>query len=64
MSGEKVDLSGKSVYYLDQDQFEKLFCRHCKESESCGKTPDAIHSCMGLLDSGVWDAAFRRREGD
>lgn len=59
-----TDLSGKSVYDLDQDDFEKLFCRHCKQWNSCQKTPGAIHSCMGLIDSGIWDAAFRKREGD
>jgi hypothetical protein len=62
MPGKQVDLSGKSVYYLEQDQFEKLFCRYCKEGKSCPKTQQSIHSCMGLVDSGVWDATFRKRE--
>lgn len=59
-----TDLSGKTVYDLDQDQFEKLFCRHCKECKSCDKTLKAIHSCMGLIDSGVWDATLRERQGE
>ena len=59
-----VDLSGKSVYDLDRDQFEKLFCYSCKERNLCQKTPEAIHICIGLIDSGVWDATFRQRQGD
>ena len=29
------DLSGKSVYGLDREDFEKLFCQHCLEYEEC-----------------------------
>lgn len=55
------DLSGKSVYYLDQEDFEKLYCPHCKDSGICDKDPLTIQVCMGLIDSGVWDRCFRKR---
>ena len=54
------DLSGKTVYDLDREDFEKLFCRQCKESGICGKDEKAVHICMGLLDAGTWDLAFRK----
>ena len=55
------DLSGKTVYDLDQEDFEKLFCHQCKEEGGCIKDQMSINRCMGLLDSGVWDLAFRKR---
>jgi len=56
------DLSSKSIYDLDQEDFEKLFCRQCKEDSGiCAKDPFTIQVCMALIDSGVWDKCFRKR---
>ena len=55
------DLSGKTVYDLDREDFETLFCQQCKDCGICVKDPKTIHICMGLLDSGVWDKVFRKR---
>ena len=55
------DLSGKTVYDLDQEDFEKLFCRRCKENGICDKDPKTVNVCMGLIDSGIWDRQFRKR---
>ena len=29
------DLSGKTAYDLDREDFETLFCKHCHEYEEC-----------------------------
>jgi len=55
------DLSGKTIYDLDREDFEKLFCRQCKEDTGCVKDPLTIQICTGLIDSGVWDGYFRKR---
>lgn len=55
------DLTGKTVYELEPEDFEKLFCQQCKECGICVKDPNTIKSCQGLIDSGVWDLAFRKR---
>ncbi len=56
-----TDLSGKSVYDLDREDFEELFCHQCKDCGICTKDPKTINVCMGLIDSGVWDMVFRKR---
>ena len=55
------DLSGKSIYALEEEDFEKLYCSHCKDSGLCVKDPLTIQICMGLIDSGVWDRCFRKQ---
>ena len=55
------DLSGKCVYDLDFEDFEKLFCKHCIQVGVCDKDPKSVNVCMGLIDSGVWDRQLRRR---
>ena len=56
------DLAGKTVYELEQEDFEKLFCRHCKDCGICVKDPKTVNICMGLIDSGAWDRHFRKRQ--
>ena len=56
------DLAGKTVYDLELEDFEKLFCRQCKDCGICVKDPKTINMCMGLIDSGVWDGHFRKRQ--
>ena len=52
------DLAGKTVYDLEREDFEKLFCQHCKDCGICVKDPKTVNICMGLIDSGVWDRHF------
>ena len=56
------DLSGKTVYDLEKEDFEKLFCRQCNDCEICVKDSKTVNGCMGLLDSGIWDEHFRKRQ--
>jgi len=56
------DLKGKMLYDLDRSEFEELFCRQCKDCGICVKDPKTINICMGLIDSGVWDSHFRKRQ--
>ena len=56
------DLSGKTVYELDREDFEKLFCQQCKDCDRCAKDAKTANICMGLIDSGVWDMHFRKRQ--
>ena len=55
------DLTGMTVYELDREDFEKLFCQQCKDCGICVKDPRTINMCMGLIDSGIWDEHFRKR---
>jgi len=48
------DLTGKTVYELDSEDFEKLFCRRCKENGGCPKDPRTMKVCQALIDSGIW----------
>jgi len=57
------DLSGKTVYDLERDDFDKLFCQQCRDCGRCAKDPKTIDLCKQLIDSGVWDIVFRRRLG-
>jgi hypothetical protein len=59
-----IDLSGKTVYDLEFEDFQKLFCQQCKDSGICVKDPRTVNICMGLIDSGIWDTHFRKRKGD
>jgi len=56
------DLKGKMLYDLDRSEFEELFCRQCKDCGICVKDPKTINICMGLIDSGIWDSHFRKRQ--
>ena len=55
------DLSGKTVYELEMEDFEKLFCRFCRDDGECDKDPKTVNACMGLIDSGIWDRQLRKR---
>lgn len=56
------DLRGKTVKDLEQVDFEKLFCRHCKDCGRCVKDPKTVNACRALVDSGAWDRDFRKRQ--
>ena len=55
------DLSGKTIYDLESEDFEKLFCHQCKNQGICTKDDKTVNICMGLIDSGAWDLAFRKQ---
>lgn len=55
------DLSGKTVYELELEDFEKLFCRRCKDDSACDKDPKTVNICMGLIDSGIWDRQLSKQ---
>jgi len=57
------DLSGKTVYDLDREDFEKLFCQQCKEYPQCPRDDLRLKSCKLLVDSGVYDSCLRKRQG-
>jgi len=58
------DLSGKTVYDLEFEDFEKLYCQRCRDSGICVKDPKTVNICMQLIDNGIWDSHFRKRAGD
>ena len=55
------DLSGKTVHDLDREDFEKLFCELCCQYKDCDRNDKKILVCKPLVDSGVWDAFYRKR---
>ena len=54
------DLSGKTIYDLEFEDFQKLFCWRCRDCGLCAKDPKTVNICMGLIDSGVWDTHLRQ----
>jgi len=56
------DLSGKTVYDLELEDFDKLFCSQCRYSDTCVKDR-SMPVCKRLIDSGIWDILFRKRQG-
>ena len=55
------DLSGKTVYGLDPEDFEELFCRRCCEDEQCPKDEKVTLSCKAFVDSGLRDMFLEKR---
>lgn len=53
------DLSGKTVYDLEPEDFEKLFCRLCRYQD-CERSFKDMSACQLLVDTGVWDNLYRR----
>ena len=47
------DLKGKTVYDLDRDDFEKLFCRDCRDCGICTKNLKTVDICKQLINNGV-----------
>jgi len=57
------DLRGKTVYDLEFEDFEKLFCHQCKDWGTCDKAPKTVTTCQQLIDNGVWDIVSRKQHG-
>ena len=55
------DLSGKTVYDLEREDFEKLFCQLCKEYPQCLRDELTLKGCKLLVDSGLYDRCLRKR---
>ena len=55
------DLSGKTVYDLAPEDFDKLFCGLCKEKPRCDRDFKTINICQQLVDSGIWDILYRKK---
>jgi len=56
------DLSGKTVHDLDRDDFEKLFYELCCEYKECDRNDKKILGCKAFVDTGLWDAFYRKRQ--
>lgn len=54
------DLSGKTIYDLELEDFEKLFCRQCHDYPDCPKDEKKILCCKLFVDSGLWDKCYRK----
>ena len=54
------DLSGKTVYDLEREDFEKLFCWRCSEYEECPRDDKKLLGCKAFIDSGLWDSFYRK----
>jgi hypothetical protein len=54
------DLSGKTAYELDREDFEKLFCQQCREYDDCNRDDKKILGCKAFVDSGLWDKFYRK----
>lgn len=55
------DLTGKTVYDLDQEDFEKLYCHQCRDCGICTKDIQTVDLCKQLIDNGLWDIFSPKR---
>ena len=56
------DLRGKTVFDLEKEDFEQLYCQHCEDGGICVKDLKTITICKNLIDTGAWDTHFRKRQ--
>jgi len=54
------DLSGKTVYDLEREDFEKLFCHFCHECKECDRNDKKMLACRAFVDSGLWEKFYRK----
>lgn len=54
------DLSGKTVFELDREDFEKLFCWRCQEHGECHQDDRKLLDCRALVNRGLWDKSYRK----
>lgn len=57
------DLRDKSVYELEPEDFEVLFCKLCLEYKGCPRDEKKVLSCKAFVDSGLWDKYQRKKGG-
>ena len=53
-------LKGKTIYDLNPEEFDKLFCQHCHEYEECPRDDKKILGCKAFVDSGLFDKFYRK----
>jgi len=58
------DLKGKSVYDLEVEDFEKLFCHRCRynNGKDCFKRFRDMSVCKTLIDGGVWYQLYQTKK--
>ena len=56
------DLRGKTVFDLEAEDFEHLFCGLCKEKPRCDRDFKTMNICQQLIDAGIWDSLYRTRQ--
>ncbi len=57
------DLKGKTVYELEPEEFEKLFCQRCCDYGSCSRKPTRMVHCRVLVEVGRWSEFYGNRNG-
>jgi hypothetical protein len=50
-----------TVYDLEPEDFDKLFCKRCKGEGKCSKSPTAMRICQFNVDVGIWDRDCRKQ---
>jgi len=59
------DLSGKTVYDLEKEDFVKLFCEQCRyyqKPQYCDNPAEQMDFCKRLVDCGAWDRLYRKQQ--
>ena len=57
-----LDLSGKTVHDLKPEDFENLYCHHCRHyPNDCYRRPRDMDACIMLIDGGMWDLLYRQK---
>ena len=51
-----------SVLEQTEEVFKQAFCRKCRDCYICVKDPGTLRICKKLVDTGVWDDHFCRRQ--
>lgn len=55
------DILDKTVYDIEPEYFNKLFCSRCKGEGKCSKSPTAMTVCRVNVEMGIWDRDCRKQ---
>ncbi len=55
------NIKDKTIYDIEPDDFEKLFCSRCNDERDCSKSATVITICRVSIDLGAWDRGCRKQ---
>ena len=50
----------RTVYELEPEEFEKLFCQRCSDHDSCSRKPTRMVHCRVSVEVGRWGEFYEK----
>lgn len=51
----------RTIYQLEPEEFEKLFCQWCSDHDSCSRKPTRMVHCKVLIEIGRWGEFYENK---